>query len=63
MENRSIVKGICDLPFVLPTPIEGDVICSHTVSEGINRFYSSLKLDANTIDKHVKGAGSDMNLL
>lgn len=54
------MKGICDLPFVLPTPIEGDVICSHMISEDINRFCSSLQLHVKTMNKHVKGAGSDI---
>uniref|UniRef100_M1CVF5 Electron transporter n=1 Tax=Solanum tuberosum TaxID=4113 RepID=M1CVF5_SOLTU len=62
MENRSNTKGIRDLPVVRPTPIEGDVIRSHTVSEDTNHSCSSHELPAKTTGKHVKGARSDMNL-
>lgn len=60
MENRSNTEGIRDLPVVRPTPIEGDVIRSHAVSEDTIYSCSSHELPAKTTGKHVKGARSDI---
>ncbi|KAG5573627.1 hypothetical protein H5410_063393 [Solanum commersonii] len=56
----SNTEGIRDLPVVRPTPIEGDVIRSHAVSEDTIYSCSSHELPAKTTGKHVKGARSDI---
>ncbi|KAF3618252.1 putative peptide transporter-like [Capsicum annuum] len=58
--ERYLIPPFCFVwAFVLPTPIEGDVIfiLIHSVSEDANRF-CFLTLPVKTRGKHVKGAGS-----